>query len=128
MSELIPFQAHFEYHHSDNFNTAFSETVWSRLFSESGTRDVKTIIHNNSDGFDIPYLKKGTKINLDFDQIHSVSPEKINKADYDQSVSFKFNSKPVEVLQIRNDEITFSNNNSEVYTVTLNDNLKLIKR
>lgn len=125
MSELKPFKAHFEYSFRGQFKDAFDKTVWSRIFYQNSERDTKTIIHDLSVGFNIPYNKKGTKINLDFDQIHSVYPEKVKESDYGQSVEFKFNSKPIEVLQIVKDEITFSNDSSVIHTITLSDELLL---
>lgn len=127
MSKLEPFKAYFTYSFVGNFKDCFDEIIWSRLFDKYPKRDVKTIIHNNSVSFNIPYIKKGTKINLDFEQIHSVFPIEITKSNYNCQVEFKFNSKPITVLQIDKDIITFSNEKSEVLTITMTDDLTLIR-
>lgn len=63
-------------------------------------------------------------------QVFDTNPYNItvnNKADY--VLNFKVESFPIEVLQITNvgKEITFTDSSNKVKTITLSDNLKLIK-
>ena len=101
MSEqtLKPFKAYFEYSQKGNFKDFFDELLWSRLFDEDNIRTVKSIIHNSSSMFKIPYLLSNSKINLDFEKIHSVTPENVSLNDRSQYFSFKFDSKPIKVIQ-----------------------------
>jgi hypothetical protein len=126
MSKLIPFKANFQYHHNDNINKHFDEAIWKRLFEKNSELTTSILVHNHSVCFDIPYNKRDTKINLDFDQIHSTSPEKLEITDFRTNVEFKIDSKQVLVIQILDNNITFSNDKNEIYTVETNDNLRLI--
>ena len=127
MSEFKPFKGHFEYFQKTELNKVFSEQVWNRMFKDSDKLLVTNLVHNNSPNFNIPYSKSSSKISLDLDKVHSTYPKTIGKEDYIQSVEFKIDSKPIEVLQIKGDEYTFSNDKSEVHTITLNSEL-ILKR
>lgn len=127
MNELVPFKAHFEYYHNDNINKFFDETVWKRIFEGREKITSRVLVHNHSVGFNIPYNKRETKVNLDFDNIHSTYPEEVTINNFNVNLEFKINSKPIIVLQIIDNKITFSNDKDEVYTIDTNENLKLIR-
>ncbi len=123
---LTPFKAHFEYRQSININNTIDEDLWKRVFEKSNTVTSRHFIYNYHIGFNIPYNKRGTIINLDLTTIHTTHPENLTVNDYKTYLEFKINSKPIKVLQIIDNKITFSNDVNEVYTVETNEGLVLI--
>lgn len=123
---LVPFKAHFEYRQSINIDKTIEENLWKRVFEKSNTITSRHFIYNHHIGFNIPYLKRGTMVNLDLTTIHTTYPENLTVNDYKTYLEFKINSKSVKVLQIVGNKITFSNDVDEVYTVETNDSLVLI--
>jgi len=124
---LTPFNAHFEYRQSIDINKTIDEDLWKRIFEKSDTITSRHFIYSHHIGFNIPYNKRGTKVNLDLTTIHTTHPENLTVNDYKTYLEFKINSKPIKVLQIVDNKITFSNDVNEVYTVETDSALTLIR-
>ena len=73
--------------------------------------------------------KKYKILNFKYNQAFDVSPNSMTTDSRDFAMTFKLESYPIEVLQItkNGNEVTFSESEGQVKTVTLNDNLKLIR-
>ena len=117
----------FQYTQKGNFKDCFNEILWNRLFKDSSQRILKEVIHNLNVSFDIPYSKKDSKINLDWNSIHSTSPEKFTIDDYNTFYEFSINSKPIEFIDESEGKYKFYNEKSEHKSVDVSDNLVFIK-
>ena len=91
-----------------------------------GNIDIKSVIKNNQYGSKI--YQEYKELYFKFHQAFDIHPENmINNEDFE--LEFKLESFQIEVLQITNQgkEILFSDSDGKVKTVSLNDNLSLIK-
>lgn len=117
----------FRYTQKGKFKDCFDETLWNRLFNDKLQRTLRVIVHNNNISFNIPYSKKDTPINLDWDSIHSTYPEKFKEKDYNSTYEFSINSKPVELIEEVEGKYKFYNEKSEHKSVAVSDNLTFIR-
>lgn len=120
-------KGYFKYTQKGEFKDCFDETLWNRLFSDNPKRTLRVVVHNNNVSFDIPYSKKGTPIDLDWDSIHSTTPEKFTKEDYNSYYEFSINSKPVEFIEESEGKYKFYNHKSEHKSVDVSDNLTFVR-
>ena len=91
-----------------------------------GNIDIKSVIKNNQYGSKI--YQEYKELYFKFHQAFDIHPENMIYAE-DFELEFKLESFQIEVLQITNQgkEILFSDSDGKVKTVSLNDNLSLIK-
>ena len=130
---LIPFKAKFVLHVKTTMLQFFEDSEKVSLadkFKSStdniGNIDIKSVIKNNQYGSKIHQEYK--ELYFKFHQSFDIHPENmINVEDF--KLEFKLESFQIEVLQITNQgkEILFSDSDGKVKTVSLNDNLSLIK-
>ena len=130
---LTPFKAKFVLHVKTTMLQFFedSEKVFlADKFKSStdniGNIDIKSVIKNNQYGSKI--YQEYKELYFKFHQAFDIHPENmINVEDF--ILEFKLESFQIEVLQITNQgkEILFSDSDGKVKTVSLNDNLSLIK-
>ena len=130
---LTPFKAKFVLHVKTTMLQFFedSENVFlADKFKSStdniGNIDIKSVIKNNQYGSKI--YQEYKELYFKFHQAFDIHPENmINVEDF--KLEFKLESFQIEVLQITNQgkEILFSDSDGKVKTVSLNDNLSLIK-
>ena len=130
---LTPFKAKFVLHVKTTMLQFFedSEKVFlADKFKSStdniGNIDIKSVIKNNQYGSKI--YQEYKELYFKFNQAFDIHPENmINVEDF--KLEFKLESFQIEVLQITNQgkEILFSDSDGKVKTVSLNDNLSLIK-
>ena len=130
---LTPFKAKFVLHVKTTMLQFFedSEKVFlADKFKSStdniGNIDIKSVIKNNQFGSKI--YQEYKELYFKFHQAFDRHPENmINVEDF--KLEFKLESFQIEVLQITNQgkEILFSDSDGKVKTVSLNDNLSLIK-
>lgn len=117
----------FKYTQKGKFKDCFDETLWDRLFNENPQRTLRVVVRNNNVSFDIPFSKRGTPINLDWDSVHSTTPEKFIKEDYNSSYEFSINSKPVDFIEESEGQYKFYNDNSEHKSVDVSNNLTFVR-
>ena len=130
---LTPFKAKFVLHVKTTTLQFFedSEKVFlADKFKSStdniGNIDIKSVIKNNQYGSKI--YQEYKELYFKFHQAFDIHPENmINVEDF--KLEFKLESFQIEVLQITNQgkEILFSDSDGKVKTVSLNDNLSLIR-
>lgn len=130
---LTPFKAKFVLHVKTTMLQFFEDSEKVSLadkFKSStdniGNIDIKSVIKNNQYGSKINQEYK--ELYFKFHQSFDIHPENmINVEDF--KLEFKLESFQIEVLQITNQgkEILFSDSDGKVKTVSLNDNLSLIK-
>ena len=130
---LTPFKAKFVLHVKTTMLQFFEDSEKVSLadkFKSStdniGNIDIKSVIKNNQYGSKI--YQEYKELYFKFHQSFDIHPENmINVEDF--KLEFKLESFQIEVLQITNQgkEILFSDSDGKVKTVSLNDNLSLIK-
>ena len=130
---LMPFKAKFVLHVKTTMLQFFEDSEKVSLadkFKSStdniGNIDIKSVIKNNQYGSKI--YQEYKELYFKFHQAFDIHPENmINVEDF--KLEFKLESFQIEVLQITNQgkEILFSDSDGKVKTVSLNDNLSLIK-
>ena len=130
---LMPFKAKFVLHVKTTMLQFFEDSEKVSLadkFKSStdniGNIDIKSVIKNNQYGSKI--YQEYKELYFKFHQAFDIHPENmINVEDF--KLEFKLESFQIEVLQITNQgkEILFSDSDGKVKTVSLNDNLTLIK-
>ncbi len=130
---LTPFKAKFVLHVKTTMLQFFEDSEKVSLadkFKSStdniGNIDIKSVIKNNQYGSKI--YQEYKELYFKFHQAFDIHPENmINVEDF--KLEFKLESFQIEVLQITNQgkEILFSDSDGKVKTVSLNDNLSLIK-
>ena len=130
---LMPFKAKFVLHVKTTMLQFFEDSEKVSLadkFKSStdniGNIDIKSVIKNNQYGSKI--YQEYNELYFKFHQAFDIHPENmINVEDF--KLEFKLESFQIEVLQITNQgkEILFSDSDGKVKTVSLNDNLSLIK-
>ena len=130
---LTPFKAKFVLHVKTTMLQFFEDSEKVSLadkFKSStdniGNIDIKSVIKNNQHGSKI--YQEYKELYFKFHQAFDIHPENmINVEDF--KLEFKLESFQIEVLQITNQgkEILFSDSDGKVKTVSLNDNLSLIK-
>ena len=130
---LTPFKAKFVLHVKTTMLQFFEDSEKVSLadkFKSStdniGNIDIKSVIKNNQYGSKI--YQEYKELYFKFHQAFDIHPENmINNEDFE--LAFKLESFQIEVLQITNQgkEILFSDSDGKVKTVSLNDNLSLIK-
>ena len=130
---LTPFKAKFVLHVKTTMLQFFKDSEKVSLvdkFKTStdniGNIDIKSVIKNNQYGSKI--YQEYKELYFKFHQAFDIHPENmINVEDF--KLEFKLESFQIEVLQITNQgkEILFSDSDGKVKTVSLNDNLSLIK-
>ena len=130
---LIPFKAKFVLHVKTTMLQFFKDSEKVSLvdkFKTStdniGNIDIKSAIKNNQYGSKI--YQEYKELYFKFHQAFDIHPENMIYAE-DFELEFKLESFQIEVLQITNQgkEILFSDSDGKVKTVSLNDNLSLIK-
>ena len=130
---LTPFKAKFVLHVKTTMLQFFEDSEKVSLadkFKSStdniGNIDIKSVIKNNQYGSKI--YQEYKELYFKFHQAFDIHPENmINVEDF--KLEFKLESFQIEVLQITNQgkEILFSDSDGKVKTVSLNDNLSLIR-
>lgn len=130
---LMPFKAKFVLHVKTTMLQFFEDSEKVSLadkFKSStdniGNIDIKSVIKNNQYGSKI--YQEYKELYFKFHQAFDIHPENmINVEDF--KLEFKLESFQIEVLQITNQgkEILVSDSDGKVKTVSLNDNLSLIK-
>lgn len=128
---LTPFKAYFEYHFNDSTNKLIQKEELERYLSRKSTdgKNVNTEkwVKSYLTGFELSIFKRTFPIPFDARTVHSIEPKNLRVTDSYQNVEFKVNSRPVEIIHLTPEEISFVNDKSEVYTVKTCDNTKLIR-
>ncbi|TXD48159.1 MULTISPECIES: hypothetical protein [unclassified Polaribacter] len=70
-------------------------------------------------------FKKENPISLEFDSLYDIFPEQINTKQINQSIKFK--SKQIKLMNLKKQNITFSNHEDEIINIELPKNYKLYK-
>lgn len=71
---------------------------------------------------DLNLFKKDNPITLDFDSLYDVFPEQII-----QRIGFKLKSKPIELIDLKKQNVTFSNHEKNIVNIDIPNNYKLYK-
>ena len=130
---LMPFKAKFVLHVKTTMLQFFEDSEKVSLadkFKSStdniGNIDIKSVIKNNQ--YSSKIYQEYKELYFKFHQAFDIHPENmINVEDF--KLEFKLESFQIEVLQITNKgkEMLFSDSDGKVKTVSLNDNLSLIR-
>lgn len=129
---LIPFKAKFIIAVNTTMKDFFKnpdeislKEKFIKVADKLGNVDIAKLINYNHLGSNM--YDEYKHLHLKYNQVFDVSPSNMLVDDEDFSLSFKLQSSEVEVLQIIDEKVTFSNSLNEVHTVETHDNLKLIK-
>jgi CRISPR/Cas system CMR-associated protein Cmr3 (group 5 of RAMP superfamily) len=76
---------------------------------------------------DLNLFKKDNPITLDFDSLYDVFPEQINTEQIIQRIGFKLKSKPIELIDLKKQNVTFSNHEKNIVNIDIPNNYKLYK-
>ncbi|AWK04767.1 hypothetical protein HYN56_11245 [Flavobacterium crocinum] len=130
---LKPFKGKFILHVKTTMKNFFSNPnqvslidKYTNVADELGNVDIAKFIKQYALGFS--KYKEYKHLQFNYHKASDLSPENLlNNDERDCQLTFKLESFDIEVLQIIDSKITFASSANEVYTIELNDNLKLIK-
>jgi hypothetical protein len=122
--------AHFKYEYEGEIRGLFeNEDKAKRTLAKIKLSQVKTIeyLKRVIVASNLNLFKKKNPISLEFDSIYDVYPKEINTEEISQLILFKLKSKPIKLIDLNKQNITFSNHEDEIINIELPKNYKLYK-
>ena len=123
-------KAHFIYEYDGKISGLFEQDYISeQTLSKIKQTHVSTIeyLKRVITASDLKLFQKDSPISLNYDSLFDVYPDEINTEQINQRIGFKLKSKSVELLEIEEQNITFSTHENNIVNMEIPNNYKLYK-
>lgn len=123
-------KAHFTFEYNGKISDLFeNDFITEQTLSKIGQTNVSTLkyLRKVITASDLGLFKKDNPISLDYYSLYDIVPEQINCNNIDQRISFKLKSKSIHIIDLKNNNITFSNHDNKIINIEIPNNYKLYK-
>ncbi|PRP66375.1 FHA domain-containing protein [Nonlabens agnitus] len=123
-------KAHFVFEYDGKISGLFeNDYISEQTLSKIKQTHVSTIdyLKKVMSASDLNLFKKDNPITMDYYSLYDVFPEQINSQQVNQRIGFKLKSKPIEIIDLKNQNITFLNHEKNIVNIEIPNNYKLYK-